>query len=104
MVREIIAVKSGQKKGFKSTDEFKTLSQGVPSEGNSFSLVAPSFRDTITKVQQETMSSAKLNTDALKKFDQLIQGNFNSGAYSVGVNGRMAGSPSATAPARAQRC
>jgi len=33
MVREIVAVKSGQKKGFKSSDEFKKLSQGVSQRG-----------------------------------------------------------------------
>jgi hypothetical protein len=84
VVRDIVAVKSGQKKGFKSTDEFKRLSQGVPAEGNSFSLVSAGFLNTIDQVKTDAMAGQNVDTNALKRFDQLFQ---KSAAYSVGGNG-----------------
>jgi hypothetical protein len=84
VVRDIVAVKSGQKKGFKTTDEFKRLSQGIPAEGNSFSLMSAGFLDTIDQVKTETMAGQNVNTNALKRFDELFQ---KSAAYSVGANG-----------------
>jgi hypothetical protein len=87
LVREIVAVKSGQKKGFKSTEEFKRLSQGVPSEGNNFSLVSGGLGSTMTQIQEKSMANQHMDPQALKNFQQLMQHGTNSGSYSVGVNG-----------------
>jgi hypothetical protein len=87
LVREIIAVKSGQKKGYKTTDEFKRLSQGVPGEGNNFTLVSGAFGSTVAQIQEKSMAGQNLDPEALKTFEQLLQKATNSGSYSVGANG-----------------
>jgi hypothetical protein len=87
MVREIVAVKSGQKKGFKSTDEFKRLSQGVPDQGNNFGLVSYSLQTTIAQLQDKSMANQHLDSDAFKKFREAFQHGTNAGAYSVGAVG-----------------
>jgi hypothetical protein len=88
LVREIVDVKSGKKKGFKTTDGFKRLAQGVPSEGNNFALVTSVFGTTMAQVQKRNLASSGMDPEALKKFDQLFQAKFtNAGAYSVSANG-----------------
>jgi len=87
MVREIVAVKSGQKKGFKSTVEFKRLSQGVPDNGNNFSLVSGALGSTIEQIQEKSMASQHIDSEAFKNFRQVLQHGTNCGSYSVGVNG-----------------
>jgi hypothetical protein len=87
LVREIVAVKSGQKKGYKSTDEFKRLSQGVPEEGNNFSIVSGGLGATFAKIQEKSMANQHMDQEAFKNFQQLMQHGTNSGSYSVGVNG-----------------
>jgi hypothetical protein len=87
LVREIVAVKSGQKKGYKSTDEFKRLSQGVPSEGNNFSLATGAFAGTMAQISQKSMAGQNLDPQALKMYEQLLQKSTNAGSFSVGANG-----------------
>jgi hypothetical protein len=87
LVREIVAVKSGQKKGFKSTDEFKRLSQGVPAEGNNFSLVSGALGATFAQIQEKSMAMQHMDPAAVKNLQQLTQYGTNAGSYSVGGNG-----------------
>jgi hypothetical protein len=87
LVREIVAVKSGQKKGYKTTEEFKRISQGVPSEGNNFSLATGAFGGAIAQLQEKSWASQNMDPEALKTFQQLLQKGTNSGSYSVGANG-----------------
>jgi len=87
MVREIVAVKSGQKKGFKSSDEFKKLSQGVPNEGNNFSLASATLASTLEQFQDRSMAMQHIDTGAFKNFREVFQHGTNFGTYSVGVNG-----------------
>jgi competence protein ComGC len=87
MVREMVAVKSGQKKGFKTTEAFKRLSQGVPDEGNKFSLVSSALGGAVGKVQESAMAAQNMDPEALKSFQQMLQSGTNFGAYSVGANG-----------------
>jgi hypothetical protein len=88
LVREMVAVKSGQKKGFKTTDEFKRLSQGVPEAGNNFTLVSGALGSTVEKLQEKSMASQNMDPAALKAFQQLYMQKWtNCGSYSVGVNG-----------------
>ena len=87
MVREIVAVNSGKKKGFKSTDEFKRLSQGVPDEGNNFSLVSSTFARTVEQFQDQSMANQHIDSGAFKNFREIFRHGTNSASYSVGVNG-----------------
>jgi hypothetical protein len=87
LVREIVAVKAGQKKGYKTTDEFKKLSQGVPSEGNNFTLVSGVLGTTFAQIQEKSMAGQNMDPDAMKTFQKLVQEGTNSGTYSVGANG-----------------
>jgi len=87
LVRQILAVKSGKTNGFKSTAEFKRLSQGVPSEGNNFSLTTGAIGATAVQLQEKAMAAQNMDPQALKTFQQLCQRGTNTGAYSVGVNG-----------------
>jgi hypothetical protein len=84
LIREIVAVNSGQSKGFKATDEFKKLSQGIPEQGNNFSLVTTAFSRTATQVHDEFASQAAA---AGQSIPQIFGGQSNSFSYSVGVNG-----------------
>lgn len=86
LVREIVAVKAGQKKGYKSSDEFKKLSQGVPSEGNNFTLISGVLGSTFGQIQEKSMASQNMDPEALKTFRQLTAEGTNCGAFSVGAN------------------
>jgi hypothetical protein len=108
MVREMVAVQAGQKKGFKSTDTFKKLSQGVPAEGNMFTLVTSALAGAIGQIQESSMAGQKMDAESMKSFQQMMQ-NTNIGSYSVGANGPdgwegvgnsgQQGAPMAAAPA-----
>jgi competence protein ComGC len=87
LVREIAAVKSGQKKGYKATEEFKKLSQGVPAEGNNFDLVTSALGGTFLQIQERSMAMQKLDPAALNTFHELFAQCTNNGSYSVGLNG-----------------
>jgi hypothetical protein len=87
LVRDIVAVKSGQKKGFTTTDEFKRLSQDVPNVGNNFSLVTRSLGGTVRQLQERSMAAQNMDAEALKTFQKVLQRSTNSANYSVGVNG-----------------
>jgi hypothetical protein len=87
LVRQILAVKSGKTNGYKSTAEFKRLSQDVPNDGNNFSLTTSAIGALAGQIQEKAMASQKMDPEALKTFQQLFQRGANAGAYSVGVNG-----------------
>jgi hypothetical protein len=108
MVREMVAVKSGQKKGFKSTETFKKLSQGVPEEGNIFTLMTSALASALGQMQESSMAGQNMDAEAMKSFHQMMQAT-NVGGYSVGANGPdgwevtgnsgQQGAPTAAAPA-----
>jgi hypothetical protein len=88
MLQEILAVQSGKKDGFKSTPEFKRLSQGIPLEGNNFSLISEKLGRTMSKVVSGSLGNqtalAAGQADYLRKMLGTNQGAY---AFSVGVNG-----------------
>ena len=89
LVEEALAVKSGQKPGLKSTDEFKRLSQNIPDTGNQFTFLSERFGKTMLQIQSEAMkaSAASGASQAQSKWMQsLFQYNRVAFAYSVGVN------------------
>ncbi|MGA2174385.1 MAG: hypothetical protein ABSH38_05300 [Verrucomicrobiota bacterium] len=87
LVRDLLAVKSGEKKGYKATDEFKKLSQGIPNAGNNFALVTGAFGNTISQVQQQALSSQQGGAQGAQSLKQLLNTGTNTYSYSVGVNG-----------------
>jgi hypothetical protein len=87
LVREIVAVNSGQKKGFKATDAFKKLSQGVPGDGNNFTLATSALGGALGQIQESTLAAQNLDPEALKSYHEMLQGGTNFGSYTVGVNG-----------------
>ena len=86
LLQEIIAVQTGKKGGYKSTAEFKKLSQGVPNEGNNFTLISEKFGKTLNQAMQGAMS-AQMGAQA-KNFQNMMMANSVTLAYSVSVNGR----------------
>jgi hypothetical protein len=88
LVQEILAVKAGKTKGFKSTPEFARLSQGIPSEGNNFSLVADRFVKSIMQIQQQALTNKGSMTAAqVEAMQRALHSGTNCGSYSVGANG-----------------
>jgi hypothetical protein len=88
LVQEILAVKAGRQKGFKSTAEFAKLSQGIPEEGNNFSLVANRLAKSLMQLQQQTLTNKGSMTAAqVESLQRAIHSGTNYGSYSVGVNG-----------------
>jgi hypothetical protein len=88
MVQDILAVKAGKKKGFKSTEEFARLSQGIPSEGNNFILVASQFVKSMSQIQAQTLTNKGGMTSAqVEAMQHAFNGGSNGGNYSVGANG-----------------
>jgi hypothetical protein len=64
MVQDILAVKSGKAKGFKSTAEFARLSQGIPDQGNNFSIVSDRFVKSMMQIQEQTLTNKGTMTSA----------------------------------------
>jgi hypothetical protein len=88
LIQDILAVKAGKAKGFKSTAEFARLSQGIPEEGNNFSLVADRFVRSMMQLQQQTLTNKGTMTAAqVDALQHAFNSATNYGNYSVGVNG-----------------
>jgi hypothetical protein len=88
LLQEIMAVQSGKKSGYKATEEFKKLSQGVPAEGNRFSLMSAKLGKNLTQAVQGMMSAQTGEMGALSKVMHDMMGS-NSAAlgYAVAANG-----------------
>jgi hypothetical protein len=80
MLQDIIAVQTGKKAGFKSTAEFKRLSQGIPAEGNNFTLVSEKLGKTVNKATEG------MGAD-VKNFQNLWASNATAFTYTVSANG-----------------
>ena len=88
LIQDILAVKAGKAKGFKSTPEFARLSQGIPEQGNNFALVADRFVKAMMQVQQQTLTNKGTMTPAqVDAMQHAFNCATNFGNYSVGVNG-----------------
>jgi hypothetical protein len=87
MVRDMVAVQAGQKKGFKTTETFKQLSRGVPIEGNNFSLVTGAFGSLVSQLQEFSLAAQNDSPEMLNSMRQLMQDATNRCSYSVGANG-----------------
>lgn len=88
LIREIVDVKSGKTKGFKSTPEFARLSQDIPSEGNNFTLVASRFVQSVRDIQAQALTNkGNLSSSQAQSLQQMFGAATNGGNYSVSVNG-----------------
>jgi hypothetical protein len=88
LFQDIVATQSGKQAGFKSTAEFKKLSQGIPAEGNNFTVMSEKFGRTLHKVIQGAMSAQGVAMGgAQSKMLQDMMASNISFSYNVGVNG-----------------
>jgi hypothetical protein len=87
LIRDALAVKSGEIPGLKSTEEYKRLAKDIPQEGNQFSFMGRRFGETIREVQQQVLAA---NVGDSAPQQKLFQSLFSSGepsfAYNVGGN------------------
>ena len=86
LINEALAVKSGQRPGLKSTDEFKHLSQGLPDQGNQFVYMSQRFAETLMRVQQQAMTANAKSDPKMGQWMQSLFRNRPAFAYSVGIN------------------
>jgi hypothetical protein len=88
LLDEILAVQAGKKPGFKSTDEFKKLSQGIPLEGNNFSLIREKFGRTMNSAMQGMLKTqaATLGSQA-GTIQNMLATNKSVYAFSISANG-----------------
>ena len=88
LLQDIMAVQSGKKSGYKSTAEFKKLSQGVPSEGNNFSLISEKLGKSVGQAMQGVVlaQTGVLGAQA-KTLQEMMATNAGAFSYSVSANG-----------------
>jgi hypothetical protein len=87
LIEEIVAVKSGKKPGWKSTDEYKKLSQGMPAQGNNFFYVSSKFGQTFLDIQNQAMKSQKdLPSGQIEWMQKFFGFDRPQFSYAVGAN------------------
>jgi hypothetical protein len=87
MIHDILDCKAGKKKGFKSTAEFAHLSQGVPMEGNNFSLVSDQFIKSMMAIQgQLATNKGGVSQEQMETMQKVFQKGTNFGNFTVGAN------------------
>lgn len=88
LIQDLLAVKDGKKKGYKTTAEFARLSQGIPDQGNNFSLVSARFIKSMEQIQQQAMTNqGTLSAAQVKTLQEAFNKGGQDGSYSVGANG-----------------
>jgi hypothetical protein len=87
LLQEIMAVQSGKKSGYKSTAEFKKLSQGVPTEGNNFTLISEKFGKSWKQALQGVLSAqaGMMGTQA-KALQDMMNDNSTAFTYTISAN------------------
>ncbi|HEX4343725.1 MAG TPA: DUF3352 domain-containing protein [Verrucomicrobiae bacterium] len=84
LIEEALAVKSGATPGLKSTEEFKALAQGMPTQGNQYSFASKRFGTNMLNVQQQMMAAQGEQVPGITKLmQQFYAGNAQNG-FSVG--------------------
>jgi len=87
MIEDVLAVKSGQRPGLKSTDEFKRLAQNIPTEGNQFTFVSSRFSAAVMQIQSQVAAGNAGSSAAQQQLVQsFLQNNAGAGLFSVRVN------------------
>jgi hypothetical protein len=87
LIEQVLAVQAGKQPGLKSTDEFKKLAEGLPTQGNRFAYVSKRFGETWIGIQQQIADRAALDNagqgQLIRKFATLNPPAF---AFSVAAN------------------
>ena len=87
LVQEAVAVKTGKKPGWKSSDEFKKLSQDIPTQGNNFFCLSARFGTAFAELQKQAIDSSGTLAPAQSAWMQKFFGmNKPSFSYAVGAN------------------
>jgi general secretion pathway protein G len=87
IIMEVLAAKSGQKPGLKSTDEFKHLAKEMPAKGNSFAFVSHRFGETLAKVRQNALERrANASSSQTAWLRSLFAGGKPAVCYAVAAN------------------
>jgi hypothetical protein len=89
LINEVLAVKSGQTPGLKSTDEFKRLSQNIPDQGNQFTFMSARFGQTMLQIQKQAMNAPAMQGSSPAQAQWLqsfYRENRTALSYSVGMN------------------
>ena len=87
LIEEAVAVKRGQKKGWKHSDEFKSLSEGVPAQGNQFVFLRPRFGQTVAQIQQQAFRlSPKLGPAQAEGLQKLLGADNAAHTFTVASN------------------
>jgi hypothetical protein len=88
LLDEILAVQAGKKSGYKATEEFKKLSQGIPLQGNHFSLISEKFGRTMNGALQGVVSrQAGMLGSQAETVQKMLATNTSLYAFSVAANG-----------------
>ena len=87
MIQEVLAVKSGQKPGLKSTDEFKRLAKDVSEQGNQFTFMSQRFGRTFIQIQRQALEMNAKAQPALGQWAQsLLRPESATFSYCVSAN------------------
>lgn len=74
LILEAVAVKSGQKPGLKSTDEFKQLARGIPEQGNNVTFLSQRFGRAFAEVQKQALAASMKSQGAETEWMQKLMG------------------------------
>ncbi len=88
LIQEVVAVKSGQTPGLKSTEEFKHLAQNMPDQGNQFTFMSARFGKVILAAQAQAISGAGNSGGPgaqVQWIQSLLSGKDAAYCYSVGT-------------------
>ena len=85
LIEKALAVKNGREPGLKSTDEFKRLSQNIPTEGNQFCYISSLFGKTMVQIQNQAMPTAGQQPAQAQWLQSVFQ-NHPAVAFSVDMN------------------
>jgi hypothetical protein len=86
IIQEALAVKAGKKPGLIASEGFKKLTQGFPTEGNSFAYLDKKFNQIISQVQKQALASMPNNKGDTEWLQKLLPENDGTVFYSVSSN------------------
>ena len=87
MIQEVLAAKSGQKPGLKSSEEFKHLAKDVLEQGNQFTFVSQRFARTLMQIQRQVLEmNAKTDPAQKQLLESLLQPDRVAMSYCVSAN------------------
>lgn len=87
LIEEAVSVKRGQKKGWKQSDEFQKLSEGIPQQGNQFVFLSPRFGQTVAQIQQQALRiNPKLGPAQAEGIQRLLGAGNAAYTFTVAAN------------------